>query len=227
MISISNIFLRFLIIISLTVSILSIFASDIFTEEQKYLFDIMKNRRTVRSYRSNPVPEEHIIRIIDAARYCPTAGNQQPWKFLIIRDIEKLGELKVEALKWFMKSYRRKYNPEEERFNSVKEMVKSSLQGVLSAPVYIAVLVDNKVDYPEYVLHDGVLAAGYLMIAARSLGYGTGFFTSYFPEDKMKSFFNIPERYKLICFTPVGIPEEWPEMPEKKDINQFVVFEEF
>jgi nitroreductase len=81
--------------------------------------------------------------------------------------------------------------------------------------------------YSDYIIQDGSLAAGYLMIAARSLGYGTGFFTTFFPDEKMKFFFNIPEHYKLICFTPIGIPEEWPEMPEKKNLNELIVWNKF
>jgi nitroreductase len=97
----------------------------------------------------------------------------------------------------------------------------------LSAPVYVAVLVDTEARYPDYVSYDGTLAAGNLMIAARALGYGTGFFTSFFPEEHMKRFFDIPERYSLICFTPIGVPTEWPQVPPKKDLDDLVVFEAF
>jgi nitroreductase len=68
---------------------------------------------------------------------------------------------------------------------------------------------------------------GNLMIAARALGYGTGFFTSFFPEVRMREFFHIPERYGLICFTPIGVPEEWPPVPAKKSLDDFVVFDAF
>ena len=98
---------------------------------------------------------------------------------------------------------------------------------MLTAPVYVAVLVDSKAKYSEYVTIDGTLAAANLMIAARALGYGTGFFTTFFPEAQMKAFFNIPEQYKLICFTPIGVPEEWPKPPSKKDLKELVVFETF
>lgn len=68
---------------------------------------------------------------------------------------------------------------------------------------------------------------GNLMIAARALGYGTGFFTSYFPGPEMKKFFGIPDPYSPICFTPIGIPEEWPATPRKKDLKDLVIFEKF
>lgn len=198
-----------------------------YSPDQNYLFGIIKNRRTVRKFQSTPVPKEHIMKILDAARMAPTAGNQQPWKFLVIQDRERLNTLKSKALEWFIDSYVLNFKPDSEKLETVKATVKESLENVLSAPVYIAVLVDSEVKYPDYIIDDGCLATENLMIAAKALGYGTGFYTSYFPENKMKEFFNIPDKYKLICFTPIGVPEEWPETPEKKDLDELVVFENF
>lgn len=112
-------------------------------------------------------------------------------------------------------------------FWPAEDTPKKTSNDVLSAPVYVVVLVDSKSRYPDNILYDGTLTAGYLMIAARALGYGTGFITTLFPEYKMKEFFNIPEQYRLICFTPICIPEEWPEMPHKKKLEKVVIFESF
>lgn len=195
--------------------------------DQVYLFDTMKERRTVRKFKATPVPEEHIMKILDASRFAPTAGNQQPWKFLVVSDTKKLNQLKKEALRWFLESYRSKRKPEEKQLEGVQEGVRGSLENALSAPVYVAVLVDSESEHPDYVIYDGTLAASYLMIAARALGYGTGFYTTFFPEEKMKRFFDIPANYKLICFTPIGVPESWPETPPKKNLEEVVVFDSF
>jgi nitroreductase len=198
-----------------------------YSSDQVYLFETIRNRRTVRKFKATPVPKEHILKILDAARFAPTAGNQQPWKFLVVQNREKLAELQKEALSWYVDLYQMKRNPTEAELAQVKESVKKTLENVLSAPVYIAVLVDSSAKYPDYILYDGTLAVGNLMIAARALGYGTGFFTTFFPEERMKKFFDIPAQYKLICFTPIGIPEEWPETPQKKSLKDVVVFESF
>lgn len=198
-----------------------------YSAEQTYVFNMIKNRRTVRKYKPAPVPEEHILKILDAVRFAPTAGNQQPWKFLVIRDRTRLDALQEASLSWYLDRYRRQNSPTEEELNSARERLESVLENVLSAPVYIAVLVDSEARYADYVLFDGTLAAGSLMIAARTLGYGTGFFTTFFPEAEMKEFFSIPEQYRLICFTPVGIPSGWPEPPPKKKIEDIVIFESF
>jgi nitroreductase len=189
--------------------------------------DIIKSRRTVRKFNSTPVPKEHILKILDAARFAPTAGNQQPWKFLVVEDREKLDQLQGASLEWFLERYQKMRELTAEELEKAKESLGETLTNVLSAPVYVAVLVDSKAKYPDYVIYDGTLAAGNLMIAARALGYGTGFFTSYFPEAQMKEFFGIPDQYKLICFTPIGVPDAWPETPPKKSLDEVVVFESF
>lgn len=198
-----------------------------YTFDQRYLFEMIKNRRTVRKFKSTPVPQEHIVKILDAARFAPTAGNQQPWKFLIVQNREKLDRLSGQALAWYLDAYQRSEKFDPKNLGAIQEKIKNVLENVLSASVYIAVLVDSKAQYADYIIYDGTLAAGYLMIAARALGYGTGFFTSFFPEQKMKEFFNIPDQYKLICFTPIGVPEGWPDMPAKKELDDIVVIEEF
>ena len=85
-----------------------------YTAEQEYLFDIIKNRRTVRDFKPTPVPKEHILKILDMARSAPTSGNQQPWKFLVVQDRAKLDRLKVEAVAWFLAEYEKRRKPAPE-----------------------------------------------------------------------------------------------------------------
>jgi nitroreductase/ketosteroid isomerase-like protein len=198
-----------------------------YSTEQQFLFDTFMKRRTVRRFQSAPVPKEHLLKILDAARSAPTAGNQQPWKFLVVENREKLNLLKDEAAAWYIEAYKLRKKPEPRELADVQEKIMKTLEAVLSAPVYVAVLVDSREKYPDYVTTDGALAAGYLMTAARALGYGTGFFTTFFPEDRMKKFFSIPDAYRLICFTPIGIPDKWPDSPQKKKLEDLIVFESF
>jgi nitroreductase len=56
--------------------------------------------------------------------------------------------------------------------------------------------------------HDGPLAAGYLLLAARALGYGTVYVTDSIRGDFTRKVLNIPDRYNRVCITPVGISGE-------------------
>jgi nitroreductase len=97
----------------------------------------------------------------------------------------------------------------------------------LSAPVYVVVLTDQKSRYPTYNIHDGPLAAGYLMIAARALGYGTVYATDSIPYSLVKKIFKIPDRYRFVCITPIGVPYQWPPRKNKKSLEEFIVRESF
>lgn len=201
-------------------------ALDEQTAEEAVL-ETIRHRRTVRRYQRTPVPLEDLMKILEAAHFAPTAGNQQPWKFLVVQDRARLDELEKQALEWYMVRFASTPNSRGHDLDSVSAGVASILNGALSAPVYVAVLVDTEAPYPDYAQYDGTLAAGNLMIAARAMGYGTGFFTTFFPEEHMREFFEIPNRYSLVCFTPIGVPEEWPQMPSKKEMEELVVFETY
>lgn len=196
--------------------------SGCYSTEQEYLFTVFQNRRSVRQFTFTPIPREHILTMLDIARSAPTAGNQQPWKFLVIQNQEKIQKLKEKQIAAVIKNLG---NPE--KGDSARNRLNAIYSGYLSAPLFIVVLTDNESKYPAYNIMDGTLAAGYLIIAARSLGYGTVFTTDSFSKDVIREVFSIPENLSLICFIPVGIPEKWPVPPNKKPLSDLLVFEQF
>jgi nitroreductase len=200
---------------------------DAITAEEMSVFEVIHKRRSVRSYTSAPVPEEHITKILDAAHMAPTAGNQQPWKFLVVRDRAKIDELMRTCIATSVNAYKDRQNPPAEELAEYEAKIKAYLQNIFKAPVFIVVLVDMQSKWPSYNQFDGTLSAGYLMLAARALGYGTVFFTDTIPDQVTKKVFNIPDRYRRICITPVGIPEEWPATPEKKKLDELVIYDSF
>jgi nitroreductase len=190
-------------------------------------FQIIKSRRSIRKFKSTPIPEEHITQILDVARSAPTSGNQQPWKFVVIQDIVKIDELKKECISQRLTAFKKRTNPDQKQLEEQQKKAEDYFSGLLTAPVHIVVLTDNKSKWPSYNEKDGALAAGYLILAARALGYGTVFATDSIPEQITKKVCNIPNQYSRICFIPIGIPESWPESPEKKDLQEFIVHNSF
>lgn len=187
-------------------------------------FQVVKGRRSVRKFTEAPVPEEDLVKILDAARMAPTSGNQQPWKFLVVRDretLDRLGETCIDRSIAFRESRGATLSQEQ------RDSIRQSYADYLSAPVYVVVLTDNESLYPTYNHYDGPMAAGYLMLAARALGYGTVFLTDSIPADVTMEVLDIPERYTRVCITPIGVPEEWPDAPAKKELHEFLVHESF
>jgi nitroreductase len=190
-------------------------------------WNVIKNRRSVRQFKPDPVPEEHLLKIIDAARMAPCAGNEQPWKFIIVQDKKLIEALKNECIQKIETNLKENKNLNGEAFKEeLQKRVDQWVTGRLSAPAYIVVLTDNQREWPDYNKHDGPLAAGYLLLAARALGYGTVYMTDSISVEATKKVLNIPDRYTRVCITPVGIPVEWPTK-EKKALDDFIIKESF
>lgn len=192
-----------------------------------FFFHIMKNRRSVRKYKTTPIPEKHILQIIDAARMAPTSGNQQPWKFLVIQDSMVIRELESRTIAFYHDYFESQdgLTPTQiaERMKGISEYTK----GVFTAPIYIVVLTDDNAKWSDYNSHDGPLAAGYLLLAARAMGYGTVYGTDMVPEEITSKVLNIPEHYTRVCFIPLGVPEEWSPTPPKKDLDELIIYNKF
>jgi nitroreductase len=186
------------------------------------ILEIFGKRQSVRRYKPDPIPEEHLRRILDAARRAPTSGNQQPWRFLVVRDKAKIERMRSRCLERV--EARLKDVPAAER-DARMERARTSMAGYFSAPVYVVVLTDSQSMYPSYNQHDGPLAAGYLCLAARALGYGTVYITDSIPDEVTREVLAIPERYQRVCITPIGVPDAWPEPKPKKKLEEIVAYE--
>lgn len=195
--------------------------------EDSNFWNVIQNRRSVRKFKSDSIPDKDILRIIDAARMAPTSGNQQPWKFMIIKDENRIKQLKEACIKEYLDRFDQSNNNKETKEQYTEKVSKRLTEGYFSAPAFIIVLTDNNSTYPTYNHWDGPLAAGYLLLAAKALGYGTVFITDAISEQVTKDVLKIPDSYTRVCITPLGIPVEWPKTPSKKDISEFIVWEKF
>lgn len=169
----------------------------------------MAGRRSVRRFRPDPVSRESIERILDVARLAPSAGNSQPWEFVVVTDAAMRSRVARAAASLF--SAGRKRDPE---FNwSI------SVQPFLSqAPVLIVVLGDRRVmsAYPSILrgnilmrqsLSNCVLA---LQLAAASLGLATAWGTLQggSPESEIRDLLHIPAVFTIDHIVPVGYADD-------------------
>ena len=157
----------------------------------------------------------------------PTSGNQQPWKFLVITDTAKIARLKTECINRSVIMLKTRGVKDLKILAKQRYKMARYYADYLSAPVNIVVLTDANSRYPAYNKHDGPLAAGYLMLAARALGYGTVYATDSIPYSVIKKVFKIPDNFQFICFTPLGIPHKWPVPRGKKPLQDFIVLNKF
>ncbi len=211
------------------------------------ILDVLASRKSIRRYKSDPVPDEYIDRILEAARWAPTGENYQPWRFIVVRDPEtrnKIGELAKmgsgsRMTAWYGMGHM------QERFMGIADPVKRAqvlrfmYSGEVSAfakqsPVVIAVigsLREGSVDVP----YDLSAAVENILIEAHSLGLGAcwvhGPVASSRDAKKFKEILGIPTgmgEYKVIAYVSIGWPAEARKHPRpKKELEELVYWEKF
>jgi nitroreductase len=193
--------------------------------------ELLKSRRSIRAYKPDPIPDEYIQKIIEAARWAPSGGNSQPWEFIVI----KKKELKDRIADLFIKSVA---SLREAELTREKEMRIPALVGEMmgpgfkNAPVLILLCGDPRLNeaFPLVVFqklgHEvfiSNLASAFLcmQLAAKSLGLGSQWVSAAgnFMEDDLKELLSIPKRIKIYDMMAVGYPayQLGPRSPRRID----------
>lgn len=189
---------------------------------------IIYRRRSVRLFKNKPVSKDLILRLTEAARFAPSAGNGQPCKFLVVtnKEINRKVDQKcariLKMINWLYAGRDRwrkilitllsaiSANKWDQRPIAAMEKVRMT-DGVITfdAPAVIHVLKDKRgISHPDI---DAAIAAHNLVLTAHSLGLGTcyiGFIASTIPYvPSVKKLLNIKYPYEIVTSICVGYPK--------------------
>jgi nitroreductase len=160
----------------------------------------IKNRRTIRRFKSGPIEDKKLQAILDAGRWAPSFSNLQPWRFIVIKD---------QNLK-----------------NALDKAARESVLhlGINEAPVIILVCVDRRID-PLHAIEAGAAATQNMTLAATSLGLGAGWIGIWGTEAEtsIQKIFKLHETVRVVSLLPLGIPDESPE-GHRKPIEELMEF---
>lgn len=187
--------------------------------------EVILRRRSVRKYKNEQVPEWMVKRILEAARFAPSAGNGQPWKFIVIRDRKVIDELTEDVVmkaenvsqlfgkKWIrpLKKTLIRMQPNQLHptpFSIVPLLAQRKFGLYHGAPTVILILKDVRgIANPDL---DCGIAGQNMVLAAHSMGLGTcwvGFTKMVFEANKKwQKFFDIEHPYQFINSIGFGWP---------------------
>ena len=174
---------------------------------KKDLMNIIKTRKSIRSYQAKNVEKEKLDYIIEAFRLAPSAANKQPWKLIIIKDKQTINELSDAC---FFK------NP----------------KWLIQAPVMIACCTYPEDSYKKiggYVNSHQIdlgLAFEHLILAAAEQGLGTCWIGA-FDESEVKKILKVPENVNLLALTPVGYPVKIGKERNRKSLSEIISYERY
>jgi nitroreductase len=173
----------------------------------------VRERRSVRKYKSEPVAEQDINTVLEAARWAPSWANSQCPRFVVVRDAmtkAKLAETMV---------------PPTPAVPSVRE-----------APVVIVACAELEksgykkgsviTDKGDWFMFDVALAMQNVTLAAHSLGLGT-VHVGTFDAKKVGEIIGVPPGIAVVEMMPLGHPDEQPEAPPRKQLSEIVYYEKY
>ena len=166
-------------------------------------FEVVNNRRAVRTYQEKDVPDEVLNQVLEAARCAPSATNMQPWKLVVVKDRQKRMDLSVAA---------------SEQFH------------LATAPVIVAavslepemVMASGVPLYPV----DVTIAADHLCLAATAAGLGTCWVGS-FSQERVREILGVPEDCKVVVLMPMGYADDEPRERLRKPLGELVSYDSF
>ena len=163
------------------------------------VLEAIKERRSIRSYELKAVPEEKLTPILEAGRWAPSAGNRQPWRFIVVRDEKVKNELARVAV-WG--------------------------SFLAQAPVAIGVVIDPQGS--SHPVEDGAAATQNMLLAAHALGLGTCWIGSYGSdyEARAKEVLGIPGDKRLLSLISLGYPAESPRKG-RMELSELVCYDRY
>ena len=185
--------------------------------EREALYKVIYSRRDVRGqFLPDPVPEEVISRLLDAAHHAPSVGFMQPWDFIVVKEPEVRQKVKD--------GFELAHAEAAELFSGAKQDAYRTfkLEGIMESPIGICVTCDRsrsgevvigRTANPEMDLYSSVCAVQNLWLAARAENLGVGW-VSIIHHDHIRQALGIPDHIVPVAYLCVGYVSFFHATPE-------------
>ena len=165
------------------------------------VFEAIKGRRSIRQFTDEPIGKDVLEKLLDAARWAPSGGNEQRWRFVVITSA------------------------------STKELVRKFAPGIFAMPAaFIVICVEKAPDanpWKETIyVADCAIASQNIMLAAYEMGIGSCVAVSY-AKVAVKEILNLPDDVEPLLVVTLGYPAEAPEPPPRLELNQIAFMDEY
>lgn len=167
------------------------------------LKEVIANRKSIRDYKDTPVPEDKLLRVLEAARLAQSGANRQEWKFVVVRDANK------------------------------REVLRHAAGGqahVGQAPVVIAAVSTApesmmKCEVPAWPV-DLSIAIDHMTLAAYEEGLGTCWIGA-FSQDEARDILEIPPSCTIVSLLTLGFPNQEGRSKNRKTLEEIVCYDTY
>lgn len=185
-------------------------------QEKEGVYKAIYNRRDIRTFLQQPVSDELLVKLLEAAHHGPSVGFMQPWNFIVIKDAEtkaKLAEVVDRERRALAIHY--EGTDRDTKFMEIK------IQGILEAPVTICITCDpsrggdhvlGRNSIPETDIMSVSCAIQNMWLAAYAEGLAMGW-VSFYKKPDIRRILNIPLHIDPTALISIGYTEDYPERP--------------
>jgi 5,6-dimethylbenzimidazole synthase len=205
--------------------------------------EIVRNRRNIRQFKPDPIPDGYVEKILEAGRWAMSGGNAQPWEFIVIRSRETINKI-IELFMPVQEMYR---DIEKTRMPELRHPLYSRPErftpAFKNAPVIIVVCGDTRTfqtsvlatgffvseGSADAVFHKSLACATQnLHLAATTLGLGSQWFSVSYPwEAKLKALLGVPDEFKIGSLVTIGYPAYRPTTVYRRELQEIVHYEKY
>jgi len=170
-------------------------------------FDVVRSLRAQRALRPDPVPDELIERVLEAATRAPSAENLQPWVFVIVRDAEARRRL-ADLVRTIWDGGARDHARSRLSARLHADVDQWATKGMAAAPVVIVVCGDRSTAYEATLPSSIFPAVQNVLLAAHALGLGSLLSTlPLIASDELATILGLPDHVRAMAVIPIGWPE--------------------
>ena len=194
--------------------------------------EAIKNRRSIRQQKSDPIDDATLTKVLEAARWAPSWANTQAWRFIVVRDQNIKAQLNA------TRTMRPPPTPAPGAAASAAPPPAPPPPAIITAPVTIVVCGElNKAGVrPDgtpttdkggsWYMYDTALASQNLCLAAHALGLGTVILGA-FDAKKAGEILKVPEGFAVVVMIPLGIPAAEGRPTTRKELSEIVYKDTF
>ncbi|HAR84539.1 MULTISPECIES: nitroreductase family protein [unclassified Clostridium] len=199
------------------------------------LLEVIQNRRSIRKFKPDEVPEEYIHQLIEAGRLAPSGTNLQPARYIVIKSEEARTKLKDCTPLPFVSAApaiiaccvdTNSITSTGERMKELKEA-----QAFVDTPLNNADENYNKgkqsidtASLKAYLNLNVAIAIDHITLRATDLGLGSCW-VMMFDKEKVKALLNLEDRYDVLALLPIGYPDQTPKQRPRLDYNEVLLKE--
>lgn len=202
--------------------------------------ELVKKRRSIRIFKPDPIPDECIEKILEAARWAMSGANGQPWEFIVVKDQNtknKLAEAYTEQQN--LTAAMEMSRVPEMRHPKYRDVPRTMpQQRFKDAPVLIVVCADprtaqatvlSQMSDRYWVIDSNIANATYAInLAAAACGLGSQWVTvSRCLEDLVKPILGVPPIISVFAIVPIGYPAYKPKTPYRRELTEISHYEKY